>query len=106
DRTGSMSSTDLTNERAAAKALLQLFDDALTAPRIAIGGFGDSTNGGTEAYIEHALTNTESPAPYGDDDAGNDTDNDLYDAIENVTAGNSSVGTNIADALTVANSAF
>ena len=103
DRTGSMSSTDLTNERTAAKAFLSSFAGALTPPLIGVGDFGDNANGGVEAYLEHSLTRSLSPAPYGDDDVGNDSDGDLYDSVENVTASNSSVGTNIADALSVAN---
>jgi len=102
DRTGSMSSSDLTAERVAAKAFLDVFASAATPPYIAIGAFGDSTNGGDEAFIEPgaSLTRSKSPAPYGDDDSSNDSD--LYDAIDDVTAGNSSVGTNIEDALEIA----
>jgi cysteine-rich repeat protein len=103
DRTGSMSATDLNDERAAAKAVLTTFATALTPPLIGVGAFGDSSDGGLEAFIEQGITRTLSPAPYGDDDPGNDSDHDLYDAVENVTASNSSVGTNLADALSVAN---
>jgi cysteine-rich repeat protein len=106
DRTGSMSSSDLENERAAAKSVLTIAAAAAVPPFIAIGAFGDNTKGGAEAFLEHGLTRTLTPAPYGDDDPGNDSDGDLYDAIENVTASNSSVGTNISDALSVASNAL
>jgi hypothetical protein len=98
DRTGSMSSTDLSNERAAAKGLLNLYNPLSPPPQVGVGRFGDSTNGGVEAEVQTRgqLTNN-----YGDDDPGNDTDNDLYDAIEEATGSNSSVGTNLADAITV-----
>ena len=96
DRTGSMTASDLTHERTAAKAFLNTFATAAVPPFISIGALGDDTNGGLEAFIKKALGR-----PYGDDDAAND--NDHYNAIDILTATNSSVGTDIADALSVAN---
>ncbi|HVM95567.1 MAG TPA: hypothetical protein VMT89_04220, partial [Candidatus Acidoferrales bacterium] len=101
-----MSSSDLSNERTAAKTILGVAGSADTPPLIAIGAFGDNTNGGVEAFLDHALTRTLTPPPYGDDDPGPDTDGDLYNSVETVTGSNSSVGTDIADALSVANTAL
>lgn len=100
DRTGSMSASDRTAERDAAKAFLDLFATAATPPLISIGAFGDGTNGSPEAFIDEPLSRTQSPAPYGDDDGSND--GDLYDGVDDVTASASSVGTNLHDALEIA----
>lgn len=97
DRTGSMSGTDLTNERSASKGLLGFFDDASPAPLVGVGAFGGLD--GSQAATVHGLTNSETPAPYGDDDSA--SDGDLYAAINQATAGNSSVGTNVGAALIV-----
>lgn len=104
DRTGSMSASDLTNERTAAKNFLMTLDDATLPPFVAIGRFGDAVNGGTEAELIDALTRTQTPSPYGDDDLA--ADGDLYAAIDTSTGSNSSVGTNISDALSVGNTAL
>ena len=109
DRTGSMTAPDLVNESVAAKTLLTFFAEAMVPPFVSIGAFGDDTNDTAdddtmfEAFIEPGsnLTRTLSPAPYGDNHG--DNDNDLYDGVEDVTATNSAVGTNIRDALHVAN---
>lgn len=95
DRTGSMSGTDLSNERNAAKGLLGFFDDASPAPLVGVGSFGGF--GGSQAATVHGLTNSETPLPYGDDDEA--SDGDLYAAINQATGSNSSVGTNIGAAL-------
>ena len=103
DRTGSMSSTDLADERTACKSLLSLYSLVEPAPKVGIGRFGDNSNGGVEAEIQTRgqLSNSHSPLPYGDDDSGSDTDNDLYDAAEEATGSSSSVGTNLMDAVNV-----
>ena|GEM_PF-2248676 len=108
DRTGSMSDTDRSNESIAAKGLLNLLKAIFSPPKVGVGRFGDGSDGGVEAEIQSRgqLSNTESPAPYGDDDSGNDTDNDLYDAVEEATSSASSVGTNLADAINVAVNEF
>jgi len=102
DRTSSMGGTDLTHERAAAKGLLGFFDDASPAPLVGIGAFGGLD--GSQAATAHSLTNTETPAPYGDD--GFASDGDLYAAINQATGSNSSVGTNIGAALIVGRGAL
>src|SRR4030095_1790323 len=51
DRTGSVSSTNLAGERTAAKALIDKIAALNNGTLVAIGRFGDNTNGGTEADI-------------------------------------------------------
>ena len=94
DRTGSMSASALAAERIAAKNFLNLLGAASSPPRVGIGAFGDQQNGGVEAFIIRSMTNQ-----YGDDDGAQD--GDLYAAIDLATASNSSVGTNLADAISV-----
>lgn len=52
DRTGSLSSTDMANERLAAKGLLNLYKPLSPAPQVGVGRFGDNTDGGTEAEVQ------------------------------------------------------
>jgi len=107
DRTGSMDPAGpvnyLPDERMACKSLLSLYSLVEPAPKVGIGRFGDNSNGGVEAEIQTRgqLSNSHSPLPYGDDDSGSDTDNDLYDAAEEATGSRSSVGTNLMDAVNV-----
>jgi predicted CXXCH cytochrome family protein len=85
DRTGSISTTALADERTAAKSLLGFYEAASSPPMVGVGAFPEVTgfSGDAHAYIVHSLTNTESPAPYGDDDAA--ADGDLYAAMEEAT---------------------
>ena len=94
DKTGSVSPSDLTLEKNAAKSLLGFFDTAIVKPRVGIGSFnvGDFNN----ARIEPggALTDV-----YGHD---NPNDTGLYEVINNIagTGGFTDVGTalNVAQA--------
>jgi hypothetical protein len=94
DRTSSMEGF-LDEERAAAKAFLVALDGLNTQPYVGVGTFGGLSNQNAANLI--SLTNV-----YGDDDGGEDTDNDVYDAIENATVSTSSTGTNLHDAQDVA----
>ncbi|OGM97065.1 MAG: hypothetical protein A3B86_02945 [Candidatus Yanofskybacteria bacterium RIFCSPHIGHO2_02_FULL_38_22b] len=99
DRTGSMNATARADEQVAAKNLINLFSGVFPTAKIGVGRFGDSANGGIEAEI---LTSGQLTDVYGDDDPGNDSDNDLFHAVETATNTNSSVGTNLKDAIDVA----
>ena len=71
DRTGSMGSADLIDERAAAEALLGFFEGASSPPPVAVGAFpaqSGYSNLNSVAFVVHGLTNSETPSPYGDDD--------------------------------------
>ena len=84
DRTGSMSSSDLADENAAAKSLLDFFSISSPAPHVGIGAFGGTD--GSSASIVHGLTTSFGP---------------LYTAIDTATGSNSSVGTNLQAAVNV-----
>lgn len=97
DRTGSMTSTDLSNEQTAAKGLIDLYDTVNPTPKLGIGRFGISSgNSNAEVQTRGQLTTN-----YGDDDFGSDSDNDLYDATEEATVSGSNVYTNLASAISV-----
>ena len=86
DRTGSMSSTDLVNERIAAKGLLDLYAPLSPAPKVGVGVFGnpaDTTN--WSAIIVGNLT---------------DVYSGLYTAIDTWLA-TSNGGTNLSSAISV-----
>ena len=90
DRTGSVSTSYRVAEATAAKDLVSSFEEALdpeNRPYISVGAFGDNTNGGDEAFIVVGLTKD-----YGD----------VYAAIDDVMAFASRGGTNLADAVSVA----
>src|SRR4030095_3187820 len=89
DRTGSVSSTELANERAFAKVMVDNIAGLANGTRVAIGRFGDATNGGTEAEIVHPL---------------NTDYNDAKADIDTFLSSNSSVGTNVKDAIDVCQS--
>ncbi len=100
DRTLSMSSIGLNDEGKAGKVLLNLFNAAFPSPpKVGIGRFGGAS--GSVAEVEPRGEMTDS---YGDDDSGNDTDNDLYDAVEEATASNSIGGINLASAINTGDS--
>ncbi len=104
DRTGSMSSADRGNEGSAAKGLLTLYKDAIPPGKVGVGRFGDNTDGGVEAELVPNSIGTiigQLSNNFGDNDSSND--NDLYNAADIAIGSNSSVGTNIADAVTVGN---
>ena len=97
DRTGSMTSGDLANERAAAKALLDLFKTLTQPPKVGVGRFGiSSSNSNAEVQTRGQLTSV-----FGDDDSGDDSDNDLYDAVEEATLLGSAIYTNLGSAISV-----
>ncbi len=85
DRTGSVSTANRNLERDAAKSLVDLL---LSVPnnRVAVGRFGDQSDGGTEAETLHSLSNNASS---------------LKNAIQNGMSSSSSVGTNLEDAVEV-----
>ncbi len=99
DRTGSMNAAARSNEQTAAKNLIGLYSAVSPAPKLGVGRFGDNVNGGIEAEVE---TKGRLTSIYGDDDPGNDTDQDLYHAVESATNTNSGVGTNLKDAIDIA----
>lgn len=68
DRTGSMSSTDLTNERAAAKGLLNLYSPLSPPPQVGVGSFGGLDGSGAQVPTNGQLTNI-----YGSDSIASDT---------------------------------
>ena len=100
DRTGSMTSADLSNEQTAAKGLIDLYDTVNPTPKLGIGRFGISSgNSNAEVQTRGQLT-----VNYGDDDIGTDFDNDLYDAAEEATVSGSNVYTNLASAVSIGDS--
>jgi len=93
DKTGSISSTELTNEKNGAKTLLNFFSGAtLEKPRVAIGTF--NVVSGPDGRIEPNGTLTD---VYGHD---NPDDTGLYEVINNICC--ASGRTNIGDALIAA----
>ena len=117
DRTGSMSAQGMLDERSAAKSFLTILDNAAVPPPVAVGTFGCNGSGfpangsghlgyctgnADDACTLQSLSNTESPAPYGDDD-GSTSDGDHYAFIDLSTASMSSTGTHFACALDVVN---
>lgn len=83
DRTGSIDAKDRATEGQAVKSFLSFMGGAIDPPDVSIGAFGANTNGGLEAFIVHPLTDSETPAPEGDDDAA--SDGDLYAAVDTAT---------------------
>lgn len=96
DRTGSMRPGDLANERLAAKSLLELYSEVVPNPKVGAGHFGYDP-GEPDAQI---LASGQLTKNYGDDDLGDDTDGDLYNAVEKATTSTDS-NTNIGYAITV-----
>ncbi len=117
DRTGSTSTASLNDEGDAANAFLDFFAGVADAPPVAIGAFGCNGSGfpangsghlgycagnANRACTLQALSDTETPAPYGDND-GSTSDGDHYSFVDFATASMSSVGTHFACALDVVN---
>ncbi len=117
DRTGSTSPQSLANEGNAAKDFLDFFAAVADAPPVAIGAFGCNgtgfpangaghlgycTGNANRACTLLALSDTSSPAPYGDDD-GSTSDGDHYSFVQRTMGSMSSVGTHFSCALDVVN---
>ncbi len=94
DRTGSMSSSDLTGERTAATSLVNLYSTVTPLPQIGVGSFGGLTSG-SPASIPTNPPNSVSGFL-----------TTIYSAITNaiitITNSNSSVGSDLSAAITVA----
>ena len=94
DRTGSMGSTDLADEKSAANALVSLYAAVVPpapAPRLGVGSFGGLD--GSHAWVPTNPPNTVNgilTTVYGD----------ITNAITKITASNSSVGTDLSAAIT------
>ena len=100
DRTVSMSSKNLNDESKAGKALLDLFNIAFpNPPKLGIGRFGGASGSVAEVQPRGEMTDA-----YGDDDFGNDSDNDSYDAVEEATAVNSVGGIDLASTINAGDS--
>jgi hypothetical protein len=87
DRTGSQTGTDLSNEKNAANTLLSLYQGATPPGQVAIGSFGgldgSSASIPTNGHLSKNWSN-------------------LTNAINSITGSNSSVGSNLSSAITVA----
>lgn len=92
DRTGSMSSTDLTNEKTAANALVSLYASVPPPnppPSLGVGSFGAYPNASLPAGAASVPANGVLTTVY----------NTLTNLINQMLGGNSSVGTNLAAAI-------
>ncbi len=85
DRTGSMSSTDLSNERTAANALTNLYAGVTPAPKVGAGSIGAYPN----AALPAGAANINSLAHLGA------SFSNVLTALANITGSNSSVGSNL-----------
>ncbi len=94
DRTGSMASADLTNERNAAIAFTNLYSTVTPAPKVGVGSFG-GLYGSTAAQVP------DNTHPY----VGWLTTiyTTITNAITQITGSNSSVGTDLSAAITAGN---
>ncbi len=89
DRTGSMSSTDLSNERNAGTTLLNLYKNAIPPGQVSIGSFG-------------AYPNASLPAGAASIASGGTLSQNwstLTTTLNSITGSNSSVGSNLSDAI-------
>lgn len=117
DRTGSMTPAALDDEVDAVQDFLNALADLPDPPPVAIGTFGCNGSGFPANGVGHqgfctgnaddactlqSLSDTESPAPYGDDD-GSTSDGDHYAWAELSGTTQSSTGTHFACALDVVN---
>lgn len=87
DRTGSMSSTDLSGERTGANGLLNLYGGVSPKPQSGVGSFG-----GLDGSSASVPTNGQLSVNY----------TNLTNTVNSITGSNSSVGSNLGDALLVA----
>jgi hypothetical protein len=100
DRTGSVLDPERADEAAAAKSLIDEIAALNNGTEVAIGRFGDGTNGGSDAEMRDAEPNT----------GGTQTFTTNYAqaklAIDNAMGSSSSVGTNLEDAIEVCRNAL
>ncbi|KND51767.1 MAG: putative hemagglutinin/hemolysin-related protein [Parcubacteria bacterium C7867-001] len=87
DRTGSMSGTDLNNERSAGNALINLYAGVAALPKIAVGSFGGLDGSPASIPTNGQLSNFYST---------------LSSTLTSITGSNSSVGSNLGAAVNVA----
>lgn len=87
DRTGSMSGTDLGNERTAGNQLVSLYQGVASLPSIGAGSFGGLNGSAASIPSNGVLTNIYSS---------------ITSAISSITGSNSSVGSNLGAAISVA----
>lgn len=86
DRTGSMSSSDLANERNAGNALTNLYATVSSLPKIGAGSFGGLNGSAASIPSNGLLTSSYST---------------ILSAISTITGSNSSVGSNLGEAINV-----
>ncbi|MFO1462508.1 MAG: vWA domain-containing protein [bacterium] len=100
DRTGSVSSTERTDEATAAKGLIDQIATLNNGTKVGIGRFGDATNGGSDAEMRDAEPST----------PGTQTFTTNYtqakSAVDSALSSSSSVGTNLEDAVEVCRNAL
>jgi hypothetical protein len=92
DRTGSMSSSDLSGERTAADALVNLYSGVSSAPKIGIGSIGAYPNASLPAGAANVSTNGQLSSLY----------NTITSTINSVTGSNSSVGSDLSAGINAA----
>lgn len=86
DRSGSMSGTDLSNERNAGNALTNLYATVSSLPKIGVGSFGGLDGSSASIPSNGLLTSSYST---------------ILSAISTITGSNSSVGSNLGEAINV-----
>lgn len=91
DRTGSMSGTDLSNERSASNAVVNLYAGVSSHPKVGVGSFGAYPNASLPAGGAAIPTNGQLSASY----------STLTSIISQITGSNSSVGSNLGAAINV-----
>ncbi len=91
DRTGSMSGGDLSNERAAGNALIDLYAGVSSLPKVSVGSFGAYPNASLPAGAAGIPTNGQLSSAY----------TTLKSTLASITGSNSSVGSNLGAAISV-----
>ena len=92
DRSGSMSSTDLNNEKAAANAIIDLYSSVAAAPKVGAGSFGGYPNGGGNLASIPTSPNGQLQNAYAT----------LKSTINTFLGSNSSVGSHLSNAIAAA----
>lgn len=92
DRSGSLSNTDLSNERNAGNSLLTLYQNAVPQGQVAIGSFGAYPNQSLPLGAASIPTNGQLSKNW----------SNLSSILTSITGSNSSVGSNLAEAIRVA----